>query len=354
MVSRRNRLIAPKRRMKTVLVTGGSGFIGAKLIQSLVTDGVKVKATSRSAKSDEFLKSLGATTHAWSLEENLLSPDLMDNVDVVFHLACPRRSWDPKINAMRRTDSPELVTGTVALSERFLTSKASRFVLASSCSVYGKSWGVKTEDDPVKPETGYARSRAMTEAALDKIFVSEPDRLTITRLTETFGKGSLTQRHVFEQIRSGNFRIIGNGSALHHFSHVDDVVAGLIACSMSKNAAGKTLNIGSNPRSFMDFVSAASSAVKQPVKASPFLQIPAVLALRLLIRSRTLQTLLPSLYSSLNYQLRPSAFDIGQSIASLGTYQKANFDEAVADAIQASTDNWRELSALSAERNSVK
>ena len=338
MVDRRNRPIAGNRPVKTVLVTGGSGFIGTHLIQTLVAAGVEVKATSRSVKSDEYLRALGATPVSWSLEDDLLPPELLDNISAIFHLACPRRSWDSNVNALRREDSAELVTGTLALAEKFLASKADRFVLASSCSVYGKSWGVKTEDDPMRPETGYARSRAKAEAVLGKIFESEPERLTIARITETFGKGSWTQRPVFDLIRKGHFRIIGNGSALHHFSHVDDVVAGLMACATSKGAAGKTLNIGSSPREFIAFVSAAASAVQQPVKASPFLQIPATLALRLFSMSKTIQQLLPGTYSSLDYHLRPRAFDIGRSIACLGPYQNANFAEAVSDAVKASAE----------------
>ena len=86
--------------MKHALVTGGSGLIGRYLIGLLLREGVSVRATVRDSSSAGQIAEPGVEVVRWSLDDEAVSPRLLDGIDTVFHLAAPRRVHD-KADGMR-------------------------------------------------------------------------------------------------------------------------------------------------------------------------------------------------------------------------------------------------------------
>src|ERR1051326_2684191 len=113
-----------------VLVTGGSGFIGRRLVYKLTKEGYDVVCVRR--KGGEA-PSCG--THvSWNLENPALPRDLPDRIDAVAHLAQARhyRQFPDDAPEMFRVN----VAATAALLEYSRQARASVFCLVSSGTVY--------------------------------------------------------------------------------------------------------------------------------------------------------------------------------------------------------------------------
>jgi GDP-4-dehydro-6-deoxy-D-mannose reductase len=128
------------------LVTGAGGFAGRHLVAGLLEAGWRVVTSARHGPAD--------------LPGDLLKIPLRGvSVDVVFHLA---GFSNPSASVEH---SAEAYAGNAATTARVVReTRAGRFVLASSCQVYGSPRGLATERTPVSPGTPYAASKLCAEA----------------------------------------------------------------------------------------------------------------------------------------------------------------------------------------------
>ncbi|MCS6827480.1 MAG: NAD-dependent epimerase/dehydratase family protein [Caldilinea sp.] len=144
-----------------ILITGGAGFIGSHTVDAALAAGHSVRILDDLSSGDianlpqdaEFI--LGDVADERSVEH------AMAGCDAVIHLAAlvsvPRSLREPihtyRINA----------TGTVTVLEAARRHGVRRFVLASTCAVYGDLPGRKDETSPVQPLVPYAASKLMAE-----------------------------------------------------------------------------------------------------------------------------------------------------------------------------------------------
>ena len=246
-----------------------------------------------------------------------------------FHLAAPRRIYNKATRTTQRVGGVGLTEGTIRLAAIVAASDVARMIVSSSAAVYGKPWGEFDETSPAAPVSDYGRERAYMQTCSG--ISGLPGRLIIARLTETFGPGSPGELGILTSIAEGRFRLIGDGRVLHHLSTVDDTAAGLLALARTEAAGGSVLHIGSRPRTLRDFVSAASEALGQPLRATPWAGPPAQAALQLLRSAPALSRRAAALHAMLDYQLRPRAFSIDRSLALLGDYATCDFERVVAE-----------------------
>ena len=127
------------------LVTGAAGFAGRHLVAALRESGWRVLTASRRGPSD--------------LTGDLLAIPLRVSVDVVFHLA-------GFANPSASVDDPSAAwMGNARATARVVREvSAGRYVVASSCHVYGPQPGRADESAPLSPRTPYAASKLCAEA----------------------------------------------------------------------------------------------------------------------------------------------------------------------------------------------
>ena len=319
--------------MRRVFLTGASGFIGPHLVRALVTRGADVVALVRSTEAAAMLAALGADTIRGSLEGTTTLAPAFRDCDVVMHLAAPRHQLVRDGSRTGGRGPGAIVEMTRALLSALDRRTLPRLVLASSTAVYGHSEAMQDERAPTAASTPYGGARIAVEAVCRETFVDRPEQLVIARLTGVYGPGDVTRRHLFERIAAGQFRLIGDGRAMHHVSAVHDVVAALIACAEAPDARGRTLNIGSPPKTLRHFVETAAALLGTRIKATPALQPAAAAMLALLERSPTLRRRLPSLHATLDFQVRPRLYSLATAARCLPLPPAVPMRRAIAETL---------------------
>ncbi|MFD1647780.1 NAD-dependent epimerase/dehydratase family protein [Haloarchaeobius litoreus] len=227
----------------TVLVTGGAGFIGRQLVQTL-SPGVETRVLD-SGTSD---RRAGLPDETAVLEGDVTNPaDLaaaMAGVDVVFHLAAyssvpatldhPTRSLD--VNAV----------GTAAVLDRARTQDA-RVVVASSAAVYGRPAETPIpEDAPLRPRSPYGVGKLAADRYARRYEDWYDVPAVALRFFNVYGPGHRNGvlATFLSRARQGDPLVIhGDGSQTRDFVHVDDVVRALLAAART-DATGEAFNVG--------------------------------------------------------------------------------------------------------------
>ena len=242
---------------RRVLVTGGAGFIGSHLVDSLLDAGFSVGVIDDESTGRRGNVSADADFVHGDVREDDDIQEAFDPVpDAVFHIAGQasiRLAYsDPE------ADLGVNVTGTVKVLEQCLALGVPRLVFASSMTVYGNPSRVPTpEDESPDPVsfygiTKYAAERYvhLTGARTDL----EPGlAVTCLRMFNVYGpRQSLSNPYqgvlaIFlgNLMRGEPVRIDGDGEQSRDFVFVDDVVRAWIACLDDSRSVGRVLNVGS-------------------------------------------------------------------------------------------------------------
>jgi nucleoside-diphosphate-sugar epimerase len=228
-----------------VLVTGGTGFIGSKLVDKLVNRGATVTCLVRQGGiSNPAAKTVvGDLTYP-----DFILPD--EEYDIVYHLAA---AWpgekDKKILRAVNYD------GTVNLFS-LLKDKTKFIVYVSGLGVFGTPENnIIDENSPIKPHTEYAKLRLEAQKFLESNCKEHKIAFSVAYLGDVYGNGGWFKKILVERLKKGSFRMPGSGEYYRSFVHVDDVVSALESI-IEKNAINQSFVItDSTPVTFKNFVS---------------------------------------------------------------------------------------------------
>ena len=155
--------------LKTILVTGGAGYVGSVLVPKLLNAGYKVKVLDLYIYGDHVLNTVKDNPNLTEVKGDIRDKRLLEKeipgTDVVIHLACisndPSYELDPDLGKSINYDA---FVNLVDVSRK---SGVKRFIYASSSSVYGiKDEPEVTEDLPLEPLTDYSKYKALCEKVL--------------------------------------------------------------------------------------------------------------------------------------------------------------------------------------------
>jgi nucleoside-diphosphate-sugar epimerase len=249
--------VQPKRpatKPRRVLVVGGGGYLGSALVPLLLDRGYQIRVLDSLLFGEESLKSVGK-----HLNFELIRGDVRDiqtvvqatkGCDAIIHLAAI--VGDPAC-----AENPQLAAEINRAATRMLIDVGrghgiQRFLLASTCSVYGASEFLMDEYAQLAPISVYAITKVDSERILLESR-SADFHPTILRLATLFG---LSPRPRFDlvvnlltarAVRSGKITIF-NGDQWRPFMHVYDAARAFVACLEANNldvVSGEIFNVGS-------------------------------------------------------------------------------------------------------------
>ncbi len=150
-----------------VLVTGGSGYVGAQTVRRLAEDGTAVVVIDRVPPPSVLLSSIERFVQGDIRTPGLLDRVFSDNdIDAVIHLAADKSVEESVRDPGRYFDNN--VGGTLALVEAMRRAEVKSVIFSSTCAVYGTPSTVPvTEASPLGPASPYGASKVMAEGILD-------------------------------------------------------------------------------------------------------------------------------------------------------------------------------------------
>ena len=271
--------------MRRALVTGGAGFIGSHLVDSLVRRGVEVWAVDDlSTGSEANLKESVATGNAHLLVGDVRKIQnlggLPPSFDVVFHEAAIA-------NVQKSVDDPLLVhdvnvNAALALMNLCVDLKVRRFVFASSAAVYGTVESPPArEGAPCRPGSPYGASKFSVEGYMHAYHECYGLETVALRYFNVYGPrqrsedsySGVISLFTRQLLTSATPRIYGDGLQTRDFVYVGDVAEANMLAMEAPDAPGQVFNIASGRNisvvSLLDSLSRAAGAGRAVPEYAP-------------------------------------------------------------------------------------
>jgi nucleoside-diphosphate-sugar epimerase len=218
-------------------ISGGTGFVGRRVVEQHVARGDRVRVLSRSGPGAPG----GPAGAEWYPGDLASGPEplakFVDGLDVLYHCAGETRDE----TRMRATN----VRGT----ENLLAAAAGRighWVQLSSVGVYGpRPAGIVTEDTVLAPAGEYEVTKTEAEQLAARRSASGGFSCSTLRPCNIMGVG-MRDRSLYAMVslvKRGVFFHIGTGRAILNYVHVDDVARALVLAGTSPAARGGTFNL---------------------------------------------------------------------------------------------------------------
>src|SRR5262245_48078085 len=241
-----------------VVVTGGAGFIGSHIAQTVAASGAKVRIVDDlSTGHRENLEELSGDIEF--IEGSVADLDLIDcalqDAEVVFHEAAipsvPRSVEDPEQSHIASVD------GTFNLLQAARRQKVRRVVYAASSSAYGDQPTLpKVEDMAPDPLSPYAVAKLVGEYYC-QVFTRVYGLETVSlRYFNVFGPrqdpgsqySGVVSRFISALCSDEQLVIFGDGEQSRDFTYIDNVVSANLKAATTVKGVGKIINVANGDR----------------------------------------------------------------------------------------------------------
>ncbi len=248
-----------------VLITGGAGFIGSHLAESLLSRGDELYIIDNlSTGSLNNISAIKKNERCHVIIDSVLNEavtnELVGKCDHVYHLAAA-------VGVRLIMENPVETIETNVLGTEMVLRMANLFkrkiLIASTSEVYGKAMDIQGEEGMLMEENdlllgptskrrwAYACSKALDEFLALAYYDEKGLPVIITRLFNTVGPrqtgryGMVIPTFVQSALLSKPLTVFGDGTQSRSFTHVHDVVSAMIALMDCRGAEGQIFNIGS-------------------------------------------------------------------------------------------------------------
>jgi nucleoside-diphosphate-sugar epimerase len=260
-----------------ILVTGGGGYIGTTLVPLLLGQGHAVTVLDRFYFGQQHLLDATRATPPTIVRDDVrwFDPAILKGQDAVIDMAALSNDPAGEINPWQTLDINYL--GRVRMSRLAREAGVPRYLLTSSCSIYGFQDGVLTEESPTKPGTVYARANLLAERDIlpsgDRAFCP-----TAVRFATLFGPSPRMRYDlaingmVLGGLRTGKIPVMKDGTQWRPMLHVEDAARALAELLHADADAvrGQVFNIGSEEQNFQ--IRPLAEMIAKEMRAQPALE----------------------------------------------------------------------------------
>ena len=250
--------------MRTILVTGGAGFIGSNFVRRILTRGEKVKLVvldkltyaGNIANISDLIES--KPDQLEFVKGDICDPDIVESmftdlgVKEVVHFAAESHV-DRSILSSRPFIQANVV-GTQVLLDVAKTKGVDRFLQVSTDEVYGtlpedKPEEKFTEETPIAPNSPYSASKAASDCFVRSYFHTHHMPVLITRCSNNYGPYHFPEKalplFITNLMQGQKIPLYGDGLNVRDWLHVEDHCDAIWAV-LNKGTPGEVYNIGGN------------------------------------------------------------------------------------------------------------
>lgn len=245
--------------VKTVLVTGGAGFIGTNLCETLLEQNHKVICLDNFfTGSWENIAPLQENKNFSVIEHDICIPIDLKNIDEIYNIACPASPIHYQKDPLFTIKTS--VFGAFNMLE--LARKNNAKILQTSTSeVYGDPiihpqpesyWG---NVNPIGPRACYDESKRCAETIFTNYIHQYSLEVKIARIFNTYGPkmqandGRVVSNFVIQALQNQDLSVYGTGNQTRSFCFISDLVDGLIKLMATDKDCSGPINLG-NPNEF--------------------------------------------------------------------------------------------------------
>ena len=240
--------------MKTILITGGAGFIGSHLCEKLLKQGNQVICL------DNFFTGSKKNIEPWLTQKNfqLIEHDIIEpfftdeKIDQIYNLACPASPIGYQLNPIRTVK-----TTTIGVINMLGMAKlhGERILQASTSEVYGDPaehpqkesyWG---NVNPIGPRACYDEGKRVAETLFFDYYRKYNLEIRVARIFNTYGPnmakndGRVVSNFIMQALADDDITIYGDGAQTRSFCYVSDLVDGLVKLMNKEDFTGP-VNLG--------------------------------------------------------------------------------------------------------------
>ncbi len=239
---------------KTILVTGGAGFIGSHLCEKLIEQGHYVTCLDNFfTGSKKNIEHLIDNKHFKLIRHDITEPIRLE-ADEIYNLACPASPVHYQYNAIKTIKTSVLgVTNMLGIAKR----TNAKILQASTSEVYGdplmhpqkeEYWG---NVNPIGIRSCYDEGKRVAETLMMDYHRQHNVDIKIIRIFNTYGPrmaendGRVVSNFIIQALKNQDITIYGDGSQTRSFCYVDDLVRGMMAL-MNKDGFHGPVNVGND------------------------------------------------------------------------------------------------------------
>lgn len=240
---------------KTILITGGAGFIGSHLCEELLKEGNDVVCLDNffTGSKDNVIHLLD--NKRFEVIRHDIIREILLEVDEIYNLACPASPVHYQYNAIKTIKTN--VIGTINMLGLAKRTKA-RILQASTSEVYGDPHiHPQTEDywgnvNPIGIRSCYDEGKRVAETLMMDYHRQNNVEIKIIRIFNTYGPrmaendGRVVSNFIVQALKGEDITIYGDGSQTRSFCYVSDLVDGMVKMMNSPKEFTGPVNLG-NP-----------------------------------------------------------------------------------------------------------
>ncbi len=244
---------------KTIVVTGGAGFIGSHLCDSLIKNNRVICVDNLFTGNKENIKHLMNNDNFKFIKHDIIEPLFLDDekIERIYNLACPASPVHYQFNAIRTIKAN--ILGTTNMLGLAIKHKA-RILQASTSEVYGDPlehpqkesyWG---NVNCIGVRACYDEGKRCAETLMFDYHRQNKVDIKVIRIFNTYGPrmakndGRVVSNFITQALESKDITVYGDGSQTRSFCYVSDMIDGMVRMMECDGFIGP-VNLG-NPKEF--------------------------------------------------------------------------------------------------------
>ena len=244
---------------RQILVTGGAGFLGSHLCESLIEAGHDVICLDNFYTGQKSNISHLLSNPRFELLRHDITFPIYLELDEIYNMACPASPIHYQVDPVQTTKtSVHGAINVLGLAKRV----GARILQASTSEVYGdpevhpQPEGYLGRVNPIGSRACYDEGKRCAETLFFDYYRQHRTRIKVARIFNTYGPrmhpddGRVVSNFIVQALRGEPITIYGDGSQTRSFCYVTDMVRGLIQLMETPDEFVGPINLG-NPTSFM-------------------------------------------------------------------------------------------------------